>query len=348
MDDNKGIIDHDEFHNRNLIRTEEHLSISVNNDPSKLDALNKRQNPKIDPSNSKSTKSDRIYSGLKEDPRLQCKKAVNQRNDYTKPLIKNSPKIIEQKNEILSRTFDLFKIKKLIKTFFYFMLILLIFNSQFGVESAPVETNETSLINLNQELITNSRTFSYYNNSHLLAKRHARGRKQKKIINKNCKEYDITSRAYLADLIFEGTARSRSSSTSGRYDVTFVIQKILKQNNNTLKAKSQIRLHFGGRANRKLSRDNPLNDCPIYSITKISNNVKVGGKYYVFAERFGPMNYTAKGEPIVINRRNLKSIKSVISRNRGKFFFLLLLFFYSWIFFPGFYEERAFQKVLKG
>lgn len=322
MDDIKRRIDHDEIHNRNLIRTEEHLGISVNNDHSNLDALNESQNPKID-SNSKSTKSHRIYSGLNEEPRLHCKKTVNQRNTCNKPLIKNSQKITEQKNEILSRTFDLLKIKKLIKTFFYFILILLIFNSQLGVDSAPVKTNETSLIHLNQEL-TNHRTFSYYDNDHLLAKRQVKGRKQRRIINKNCKEYDITSRAYLADLIFEGTARSRSSGAKGRYDVTFSIQRILKQKNNTYKPKSQIRLHFGGRASRRSSQYNLLNDCPINSITssKIQKaNVKVGGKYYVFAERFGPGNYTAKGDPIVINKRNLKSIRSVISRNsRGKFF----------------------------
>lgn len=333
MDDKRRIY-HDEFHNRNLIPSEEHLNISVNNDDhSILDAFNKSQNPKIEPSNSKSTtKSDRIYSGLNEDPRLQCKKAVNQRNNYTKPLIKNSQKITEQKNEILSRTFDLLKIKKLIKTFFYFILILLIFNSQCGVDSAPVKTNETSLINLNQGL-TNNRTFSYNENDHhSFSKRQVKGRNmQRRIINKNCKEYDITSRAFLADLIFEGTARSRSSSTSGRYDVTFVIQKILKQKNSTFKQKSQIRLHFGGKANRKSSRNNLLNDCPINSInnSKITKaNVRVGGKYYVFAERFGPGNYTAKGEPIVINRRNLKSIRSVISRNRGKFFFIFNFFYF--------------------
>ncbi|KAL0266481.1 UNVERIFIED_CONTAM: hypothetical protein PYX00_009002 [Menopon gallinae] len=299
-------------HNRNLIRTEEHLSISVDNDRSNLDALNESQNPKIDSSNSKSTTdSDRIYSGLREDPRLQ-QPTVNQRRNCAKPVIKNSQKITEQKNEILSRTVYVRAIKKLFKVVLYYVIVLLILNAQFGADSAPAKQGNTSVGHLRGP--GNGRRFSHGSPQWKRPEHHRRN------LNKNCKEYDITSRAFSADLIFEGKARSKREL--GQY-ITFGIHKILKLRKTALKPKTQIRLHFGGRRTADVPRKSLLSDClslsiPSNDIVDTRWKLKFGTNYFVFANLSGPMNYTANGDPVVANKRNLKSIRSVIAKDKGK------------------------------
>ncbi|KAK6620533.1 hypothetical protein RUM43_010825 [Polyplax serrata] len=327
----------EEFRTRNLRKTREHLkNLSVDNKHLNFDALYESQNSKIDLSKSTSTsKSVRIFSCLPSgDLRLQG--TISQK---IKPIPQmelvchKKPQIRELKNEILSRTFfHKISIKTLLRISLYLVLTWLVLNSEFGgVESIPLRNTEISLRNIDRGLLTSSRTFRSHgggggggggrkgNVDHWLEKKPRRHRDQKKPVNKNCKEYDITSRAFLADLIFEGTARSRSRRASGRY-VTFVIERILKQKNNLLRPKTQVRLHFGGRATRRMAKHNPLHDCPLNSITNGNRamiNLKIGEKYYVFADHFGLMNYTARGEPIVVNRRNFKSIRSVLRRKKG-------------------------------
>lgn len=330
------------FFDRNSTQTQEHLNVSVDNNHSNFDALHESQNPKIDSSHSE-TKCKSVRTSLEhlcqEESRLYRDVVKNRHprsEHHHEPRYppKKVTRIAEPKNEILSRTFALFSVKTFLKVSMYLVAMWLLLNSGCSVaESAPVKRGDTSLTHPSSRGLANNRTFRNYNNNsnphyhaseNWLAKR---PKKPKKPVNKNCKEYDITSRAFLADLVFEGTARSRSKRASGRY-VTFVIQKVLKQKNNLLRPKTQIRLHFGGKGNRKQGRANPLNDCPINSITSGNRaiaNLKFGENYYVFADYFGPMNYTAKGEPIVVNRRNLKSIRSVLSKNKGKPWFLIHL-----------------------
>lgn len=307
------------IYKRSSRNTREHFNLTADNERLHFEALRESQKLKIKLSNSKpKSKSVRIFSGRSQEPRLrEVAETINSRSEI-KTVANNDPEIRETKNEILSRTLSQISTKNILRILLHLVIMCLILNVQFGaVDSASVKAAETSLSNLNKELPSN-RTLKNGGGEHWVSRK---SRKQhKKPMNKNCKEYDITSRAFLADLIFEGTARSRSKRASGRY-VTFVIQKILKQKNNLLRPKTQIRLHFGGKANRKLARVNPLNDCPLNSITSSNRamvNLKVGENYYVFADHFGLMNYTAKGEPIVVNRRNLKSIRSVLSKNKGE------------------------------
>lgn len=299
-------------HNRNLIRTQEHLSISVDNDRSNLDALNESQNPKIDSSNSESTTdSDRICSGLREDPRLQ-QPPVNQRRNCTKAVIKNSQKITEQKNEILSRTVYFRAINKLFKVVLYYFIVLFILKALIGADAAPAKQGSVAVAYLRGP--GNGRRFGH-GGSHW-----RRPENQRRNLNKNCKEYDITSRAFSADLIFEGKARSKREL--GQY-ITFGIHKILKLRKTAFKPKTQIRLHFGGKRTAGVSRSNLLNDClsrsiPSSDIIDTRWKLKFGTNYFVFADLSGPMNYTANGDPVVANKRNLKSIRSVIAKDRGK------------------------------
>lgn len=200
----------------------------------------------------------------------------------------------EEKNEILSRTIAPYcRLRVLV----YMALVVILLGRVMGASATAVPLKSSSL------------------------SEDRRGGYQRP--NKNCKEFDVTSRAYLADLIFEGTARSRSPAhgLSGRYEVTFVIQNILKQRNDAvrLSPKSQVRLHFGERDHRR--RRPRLGECPmgrVKSTRLVKANVKTGGTYFVFAHQLSPMNYTARGEPIVNNRRNRKSIQSVLTRNKGK------------------------------
>lgn len=199
----------------------------------------------------------------------------------------------EEKNEILSRTFAP---SRRLCVFVYFALVALLLGSVMEVSAATVSLKPGGTL-------ADDRRNGYQRP------------------NKNCKEFDVTSRAYLADLIFEGTARSRSPSHghSGRYEVTFVIQNILKQRTDAVRLmpKSQVRLHFGERGQRR-QRFEHCSLRRVKSTSLVKANVKTGGTYFVFAHQLSPMNYTARGEPIVNNRRNRKSIQSVLSRNKGK------------------------------
>ena len=201
---------------------------------------------------------------------------------------------------------------------------------------------------------------------------------------------DAGSRAYLAPVVFEGKARSKSDVLSaGLYRVTFDVVTVLK-GSDVATPNTQVRLEFlsphatdwRGRA---LTKPAPLTvadaadaaarasvpaavrtntalasasatTSTMKNITKTSlvpaktqpvtakkrkrpsmdkartcvveADVKPGRRYMVFANSFGPNNFTAVGTPLVHTKKTLKEARSILCHRCGKFlkFPQLLLF----------------------
>ncbi|RZF40342.1 hypothetical protein LSTR_LSTR006951 [Laodelphax striatellus] len=133
----------------------------------------------------------------------------------------------------------------------------------------------------------------------------------------------VSARAFLADTVFEGKARSRSPvRDKGTYAVTFVVQRVHKDSSRPaglrLRLRSQVRLHFKERTSS--TSDSSPQDAPClqsYNYTMrpgelLRTNIKRGGKYLVFAKGVGPHNFSVLGEPVFRSRKNLKAVKEVL------------------------------------
>ncbi|XP_039293671.1 protein vein-like isoform X1 [Nilaparvata lugens] len=134
----------------------------------------------------------------------------------------------------------------------------------------------------------------------------------------------VSARAFLADTVFEGKARSRSPvRDKGTYAVTFVVQRVHKDSSRPaglrLRLRSQVRLHFKERTSASGGDSSPQ-DAPClqsYNFTMrpgelLRTNIKRGGKYLVFAKGVGPHNFSVLGEPVFRSRKNLKAVKEVL------------------------------------
>ncbi|XP_075233410.1 membrane-bound neuregulin protein vein [Lycorma delicatula] len=127
----------------------------------------------------------------------------------------------------------------------------------------------------------------------------------------------VAARAYLADTVFEGKARSRSivRDPGGTYAVTFVVQHVHKDSSPAaLRIRSQVRLRF----KEKVGPEPPGTPCiQSYNYTRrpgelVRTNIKRGGKYLVFVSGVGPHNFSVLGEPVFRSRKNLQAVREVL------------------------------------
>lgn len=137
---------------------------------------------------------------------------------------------------------------------------------------------------------------------------------------------EIAARAYMAETIFEGKVRSKSSvrDPGGKYGVTFVVQHVHKDQSNgqnALRPRTQVRLYF----KQKLTTTKPTAHCvQRYNYTRrpgdlTKANIKRGRRYIVFVNGIGPHNYTILGEPVPKTKKNLQAVREVLCRNCGKY-----------------------------
>uniref|UniRef100_A0A1B6DH23 Protein vein n=1 Tax=Clastoptera arizonana TaxID=38151 RepID=A0A1B6DH23_9HEMI len=130
---------------------------------------------------------------------------------------------------------------------------------------------------------------------------------------------DVAARAYLAGVVFEGKARSRSADKGpgGMYAVTFSVQHVYKDTNPVaLRLRSQVRLNF----KEKTRPSTPRPCVQDFNYTSRSSelvkaNIKSGGKYLVFVSGAGPRNYTVLGEPVFRTKKNLQAVRDVLCQN---------------------------------
>ena len=198
---------------------------------------------------------------------------------------------------------------------------------------------------------------------------------------------DAGSRAYLAPVVFEGKARSKSDVLSaGLYRVTFDVVTVLKGGDVTT-PNTQVRLEFlsphatdwRGKPLVKPTpltvataalRTNTVTTTATTNATKASlsprksqalvkkrkrpstdskaracvveADVKPGRRYMVFANSYGPNNFTAVGAPLVHTKRTLKEARSILCHRCGKF----LSFFCFFLFFLSFQQTKGNKNAL--
>ena len=134
----------------------------------------------------------------------------------------------------------------------------------------------------------------------------------------------VAARAYMAGTVFEGKVRSgnRAPQPGGVYSVTFVVQKLIKDNSSVqLSLHSPVRLRF--RDKKGPDPGSPGSCQQSYNFTRrdpVRANIKQGRKYIVFVTGLGPHNFTVIGEPVIRTDKNSKAIRDVLCRNCCKFF----------------------------
>ncbi|PSN37631.1 hypothetical protein C0J52_25079 [Blattella germanica] len=137
-------------------------------------------------------------------------------------------------------------------------------------------------------------------------------------VSKSCPEEDIGVKTYVAQLVFEGKARSRSQVRDGVYNVTFVVQHVYKGGEPGF-LRSQVRLQFA----EKAAGSNNYNYQRCYEEANknsvVKANIKRGGKYIVFVDKIEQHIFKARGEPAKRNEKNVKAVKDVLCPNCGKF-----------------------------
>ncbi|KAJ9591103.1 hypothetical protein L9F63_002384 [Diploptera punctata] len=149
-------------------------------------------------------------------------------------------------------------------------------------------------------------------------------------ISKPCAEEEISRKAYLAQSVFEGKARSRSPVRDGVYNVTFVVQHVFKGAEPGFQ-RSQVRLQF---AEKPVGANIKCNDEDSTSVVRA--NIRRGGKYIVFVDKIEQHIFKARGEPAKKNDKNLKVVKDALCC--GKFLYHLLSKLYTC---GNLYKKRA-------
>ncbi|KAK9503161.1 hypothetical protein O3M35_011789 [Rhynocoris fuscipes] len=141
----------------------------------------------------------------------------------------------------------------------------------------------------------------------------------------------ISARAYMAEIVFVGKARSRNVAreVGGTYGVTFVVQDVYKDiSAKPLTIKKQIRFQFRekrGRQQEHQRQQQPHNWCrQSYNYTRrpgdlVRTNIKRGGKYIVFVMGVGPLNYTLLGEPVFRSHKNVRAVRDILCQNCCKY-----------------------------
>lgn len=145
-------------------------------------------------------------------------------------------------------------------------------------------------------------------------------------------QHDVAgTRAYLAPVVFEGKARSKSTDSGPVYRVTFDVVTVYKGG---LTAGSQVRLEFinnngtttttttatSRRTMTSSSSSNSKREC------LVSADIRTGRRYLVFAAHWGPNNLTAVGSPLIHTKKNVKDVRSTLCPRCGKSLLFSFLF----------------------
>lgn len=136
---------------------------------------------------------------------------------------------------------------------------------------------------------------------------------------------EISARTYVADTVFEGKVRSKSTIKDpiGKYGVTFVVQHVYKDQSNgqnVMRPKTQVRLFFIEKSIVSNATKPTAHCVQKYNYPKRQGdlpkaNIKRGRRYIVFVNRIAPHNYTIIGEPVPKSKKNEEAVKSVLCRN---------------------------------
>lgn len=153
-----------------------------------------------------------------------------------------------------------------------------------------------------------------------------------------CPDVDVGNRAYLAPTVFEGKARSMSSSRKpgSTYAVTFEVKQVYKSQPGfqPLQKNDSVRLHFRDKsASGKSTACNGHEAAGGTGITKgnkqhqqqrdnssdmVRANIKRGKVYLVFVDRVGPRNFTILGEPVIRSKKNEQAVQAVVRPDYGE------------------------------
>lgn len=149
-------------------------------------------------------------------------------------------------------------------------------------------------------------------------------------------DLDAGSRAYLAAVVFEGKARSKSDVHAGLYRVTFDIVTVFKGD---VAANSQVRLEFLAPNARNAPRASNSTSVTVQQLIRassatsaasasspgrkvrgcvVSADIRTGRRYIVFASRLSPNNFTAVGSPVVHTKKAFKDVKSTVCQRCGQ------------------------------
>lgn len=169
-----------------------------------------------------------------------------------------------------------------------------------------------------------------------------------------CPDMDISNRAYLSPTVFEGKARSMSSSRKpgSNYAVTFEVKQVYKSQSGfqPLRKNDSVRLHFRDKLNKIIDNKSSIchqdsNNGIIDDIIDINNkrvnyytnrminyynqkiiraDIKRGKVYLVFVNRVGPRNFTILGEPVIRSKKNEQAVQAVVRPDYGMFFYFIL------------------------
>lgn len=148
------------------------------------------------------------------------------------------------------------------------------------------------------------------------------------------------TRAYLAPVVFEGKARSKSDGPV--YRVTFDVVTVYKGQVGT---GTQVRLEFMAgngtsvvmpattstvvqrRTTKNNHHHNHNHHNPSNKECLVSADIRTGRRYMVFAAHWGPNNLTAVSSPLIHTKKSLKEVRSTLCPRCGELLLLLLLLF---------------------
>ncbi|XP_011305873.1 protein vein [Fopius arisanus] len=151
-----------------------------------------------------------------------------------------------------------------------------------------------------------------------------------------CPDMDISNRAFLSPTVFEGKARSMSSSRTpgSNYAVTFEVKQVYKSQTGfqPLRKNDSVRLHFRDKTSKSLGNKSSIcrneNNGMVqdgqrvsyeanrvidyYNQRIIRADIKRGKVYLVFVNRVGPRNFTILGEPVLRSKKNEQAVQAVV------------------------------------
>ena len=158
----------------------------------------------------------------------------------------------------------------------------------------------------------------------------------------NGQQADVAgTRAYLAPVVFEGKARSKSDGPV--YRVTFDVVTVYK---GEVTAGSQVRLEF--KSNQTASGAGPAAGARRTSGGIVKNHhhhhhhnhqssaeclvtadIRTGRRYLVFAAHWSANNLTAVGSPLIHTKKSVKDVRSTLCPRCGELLTIFLSFFFS-------------------
>ncbi|XP_015120724.1 protein vein [Diachasma alloeum] len=152
-----------------------------------------------------------------------------------------------------------------------------------------------------------------------------------------CPYMDISNRAFLSPTVFEGKARSMSSSRrpGSNYAVTFEVKQVYKSQSGfqPLRKNDSVRLHFRDKVPKSVGNKSSIcrydshgfggdgqgidnyeanRMIDYYNQRVIRADIKRGKVYLVFVNRVGPRNFTILGEPVLRSKKNEQAVQAVV------------------------------------